>query len=95
MKCFRKSGKNYEDPKYKRAYYGLGCTQVSYIKKFNGEYILAFTPILKKKPFNFFLCDVMEFFLCDNLNQFKEILLYRLSYMEVSEVFHSGVCVCD
>ncbi len=60
IECARKIGKHYADPIFKREYYGLGCTQVSYIQKFNGKYTLAFTPHLRKRPFNFFHCDIYD-----------------------------------
>jgi hypothetical protein len=55
----RTLGKHYQDTKNDRAYYGIGCTQASHIRQLN-DYSIAFTPILKSNPKNYFHCDVYD-----------------------------------
>lgn len=53
-------GKSSEDPKFKRNFYGLGCTSVFLIKTFK-EHKLAFTPVLgNDKLQNPFHTDVIN-----------------------------------
>ncbi len=57
IESYRALGKHHEDPNYKRNYYGLACTVVSYVEKLEG-YKFRFTPILNKNPKNYFHCDI-------------------------------------
>lgn len=50
-------GNHFQDPAQERAYYGIGCTKVSYIKSFD-VLTLKYTPSLKNKPLNYSHSDV-------------------------------------
>jgi hypothetical protein len=55
----RDFGKKTENPKYKRNFYGYGCTKVSYIE-IQKDYSLYFTPIYSDDPKNIFHCDIYD-----------------------------------
>ena len=52
-------GRQNEDPTNDRVYYGMGCTEVSYIKGLN-NYSIAFTPLTSTNPKNYFHCDIFD-----------------------------------
>ncbi len=59
LERYRALGIHFQDPFYKRNYYGLACTLVAYIKEIDG-FRLWFTPIINQEPHNYFHCDICE-----------------------------------
>ncbi len=55
----RSLGRRNEDPTNDRVYYGMGCTEVSYIKALS-NYSIAFTPLTSTNPKNYFHCDIFD-----------------------------------
>src|SRR6266700_7075308 len=55
-------GNHFQEPVYKRNYYGLACTSISVLSS-SPKYKILFTPKLTNKPKNYSHCDIYDLLL--------------------------------